>query len=144
MEAKEEEPSGIQVFLRIRPSGNSSSYIKQDDVDINKVSFHIPKQEDEVVNNSRSAYSFEFNSVLDQKAKQKEVFKTIGVPVIKNALAGYNSTIFAVSRLTFSWPTIDHYILLNLPPHHCVSTVKRVQARRLQSLEVQNDTRIEE
>ena len=144
MEVKEEEPSGIQVFLRIRPSGNSSSYIKQDDVDINKVSFHIPKQEDEVVNNSRSAYSFEFNSVLDQKAKQKEVFKTIGVPVIKNVLAGYNSTIFAVSRLTFLWPTIDHYILLNLPPHHCVSTVKRVQARRLQSLEVQNDTRIEE
>ena len=100
MEAQEEEPSGIQVFLRIRPSGNSSSYIKQDDVDINKVSFHIPKLEDEVVNNSKSSYAFNFYSVLDQKAKQKEVFKTIGVPVIKNALAGYNSTIFAVSCIT--------------------------------------------
>jgi hypothetical protein len=102
MESKDEEradtsKSGIQVFLRIRPSRNPSSHIQRDDVDVNRILFQVPKQEDAIVNNSKTSYGFQFNGILDEKAKQRDVFRTIGVPVIKNALAGYNSTIFAVS-----------------------------------------------
>ena len=102
MESKEEEKSdasnGIQVYLRIRPSSNPSDFIQRDDIDVNKISFHIPKSEDVIVNNSKSSYDFKFNGVLDDRSKQRDVFKTIGIPVIKNALAGYNSTIFAVRK----------------------------------------------
>lgn len=106
MDIKEEEgadtsTSGIQVYLRIRPSSNPSTHIQRDDIDVNKILFQVPKQEDEIVNNSKSSYSFQFNGILDEKAKQKDVFRTIGLPVIKNALAGYNSTIFAVCRRCF-------------------------------------------
>ena len=101
MESKEDsaeaKTSGIQVYLRIRPSHKPSNFIERDDVDVNRISFQVPKQEDAIVNNTKSSYGFQFNGILDEKAKQKEVFKTIGMPVIKNALAGYNSTIFAVS-----------------------------------------------
>jgi kinesin family protein 6/9 len=100
MASKEDDSgdaSGIQVYLRIRPSRNPSNYIQRDDIDVNQIRFHIPKLEDAIVNNSRSSYGFKFNGILDEKAKQRDVFKTIGMPVIKNALAGYNSTIFAVS-----------------------------------------------
>ena len=108
MDSKEEEKSdastGIQVYLRIRPSPNPSDYIQRDDIDVNKISFHIPKSEDAIVNNSKSSYGFKFNGVLDDRAKQRDVFKTIGIPVIQNALAGYNSTIFAVrSKCVWSY-----------------------------------------
>jgi kinesin family protein 6/9 len=101
MDSKEEEStdqSGIQVFLRIRPSANPSDHIKRDDIDVNKICFQIPKQEDAIVNNSRSSYGFKFNGVLDEKTKQRDVFRTVGLPVIKNVLAGYNSTIFAFGQ----------------------------------------------
>eukprot|EP00804_Cyclotella_cryptica_P008836 CCRYP_013065-RA/>CCRYP_013065-RA protein AED:0.02 eAED:0.02 QI:2973/1/0.66/1/1/1/3/0/836 len=103
MDSNEEDPadastSGIQVYLRIRPSRNTSAHIQKDDIDGNKILFRIPKQEDAIVNNSKCSYSFQFNGILDEKAKQKEVFRTIGLPVIKNALAGYNSTIFAYGQ----------------------------------------------
>ena len=112
-ESKEEDPigrdditpstsSGIQVYLRIRPSPAPSNYFKRDDIDVNAIEFKIPKQEDTIVNNSRSLYKFHFNGILDIQANQKDVFRTVGIPAVQNALAGYNSTIFAVSSLLFS------------------------------------------
>jgi len=41
---------------------------------------------------------------LDEKANQKDVFQTIGIPVTKNVLDGYNSTIFAYGRSLKSHP----------------------------------------
>lgn len=114
--------SGIQVYLRIRPSNHPSSYIERDDVDVNKICFQIPRSEGAIINNSRSSYGFKFNGILDEKAKQKDVFKTIGMPVIKNALAGYNSTIFAVSNSLHSiLSDICHsYLVSNIYNHHAV------------------------
>lgn len=50
------------------------------------------------VNNTKSHYGFEFNGILDEKASQKDVFQTVGIPVTKNVLDGYNSTIFAYGQ----------------------------------------------
>ena len=94
----DQNETGIKVYLRIRPSSNPSNFIKRDDIEINRISFQIPKQEDDIVNNSKSSYGFKFTGIIDEKAKQKDVFRTVGLSVIKNVLAGYHSTIFAVSN----------------------------------------------
>lgn len=94
-ESKDDDNNnGIQVHLRIRPSTNPETYFHRDDIDLNNIVVKIPKNED-LINNSRSSYSFKFSSILDDKSSQKDVFRSVGIPSIKNALAGYNSTIFA-------------------------------------------------
>jgi len=97
-ESKEETAdNGIQVYLRIRPSSNPVTYFQRDDIDLNRILVKVPKKED-TINNSRSGYSFAFTSILDDKASQRDVFRNVGVPAIKNALAGFNSTIFAYGQ----------------------------------------------
>ncbi|KAL7533312.1 hypothetical protein ACHAXR_005166, partial [Thalassiosira sp. AJA248-18] len=94
-ESKEEDAdSGIKVYLRIRPSANPKSYFQRDDIEENSILVKVPKSED-IVNNSRSGYSFAFSGILDAKVSQRDVFRTVGKPALQNALAGYNSTIFA-------------------------------------------------
>lgn len=93
-----EDNQGIQVYLRIRPSANLSSYFHRDDIDLKSISVKVPKNEDTIVNNSRTGYSFAFSGILDDKSSQRDVFRTVGVPAIRNALAGYNSTIFAYGQ----------------------------------------------
>ncbi|KAK1748160.1 kinesin family protein [Skeletonema marinoi] len=88
--------SAIDVFLRIRPSKNPS-YFERDEVDDNRIRFKVPVDQS-TVNNTRSHYGYEFNGVLDEKASQKDVFQTVGIPVTKNVLDGYNSTIFAYGQ----------------------------------------------
>ena len=88
--------TAIQVYLRIRPSDKPSRYFKRDDIDEERLIFNIPKiDKNELINNSRTAYGFQFHGILDEKATQENVFKTIGIPAIENALEGFNSTIFA-------------------------------------------------
>ena len=93
------ENTAIQVYLRIRPSEKPSRYFARDDINENRLIFNIPKiDKNELVNNSRTAYGFQFHGILDEKATQENVFKTIGIPAIKNALEGFNSTIFAYGQ----------------------------------------------
>ena len=93
-EEDENNNNGIQVYLRIRPSDYPVTYFQRDDIDLTQITVKIPKNED-IINNSRSGYNFSFSNILDDKANQKDVFRTVGIPSIRNALAGYNSTIFA-------------------------------------------------
>jgi kinesin family protein 6/9 len=92
------DDAGIQVYLRIRPSSNSLTYFQRDEIDLKTVSVKVPKNEDSIVNNSRTGYNFSFSGILDDKANQRDVFRTVGVPAIQNALAGFNSTIFAYGQ----------------------------------------------
>lgn len=86
--------NGIQTFLRIRPAAGTT-YFHRDDIDLNSIAVKLPKHS-EIINNSRSGYSFSFGGgILDEKATQKEVFLAVGKPALRNALGGYNSTIFA-------------------------------------------------
>ena len=102
MDAKDDDeaaPNGIQVYLRIRPSSSSLKYYERDDIDSNILSFNLPKESDtDIINNSKSRFSFQFNGILDEKANQRDVFRAVGIPAIKNVLAGYNSTIFAYGQ----------------------------------------------
>lgn len=84
--------STIDVFLRIRPSTNPSSYFERDEIDDNKIRFKVPVDQS-TVNNTRTHYGFEFNGVLDEQVNQKDVFQTVGIPITKNVLDGYNSTV---------------------------------------------------
>ena len=98
-EESEEDNSGIQVYLRIRPSSNPSTYFQRDDIELNNIAVHVPKKtEGEIVNNTRSGYNFSFAGILDDKSSQRDVFRQFGVPALRNALAGYNSTIFAYGQ----------------------------------------------
>jgi len=89
---------GIRVYLRVRPSKKSTRFFVKDDINESILHFNVPKEEDLIVNNSRTKYSFQFNGILDEKSKQDEVFKTVGVPAVLNALDGFNSTIFAYGQ----------------------------------------------
>ncbi|KAL7495166.1 hypothetical protein ACHAWT_003695 [Skeletonema menzelii] len=89
--------AAIDVFLRIRPSKNPSTYFERDEIDDNKIRFKVPVDQS-TVNNTRTHYGYEFNGVLDERASQKDVFQAVGVPVTKNVLDGYNSTIFAYGQ----------------------------------------------
>jgi kinesin family protein 6/9 len=89
----------IEIFLRIRPSKAKESFVNLDDSDPEHcLSFHVPKAEDLIVNNSRTDYRFQFNGILDKAAKQDEVFDKVGKNAVNNALNGFNSTIFAYGQ----------------------------------------------
>ena len=94
------EQNGIEVYLRIRPSKSPSGYFHQDEIDENQFIFKIPKQTDDnaIVDNSRSYYSFGFNGILPANSKQDSVFRTVGAPAVKNVLQGFNSTVFAYGQ----------------------------------------------
>ncbi|KAL1821454.1 hypothetical protein DCAR_0417866 [Daucus carota subsp. sativus] len=41
---------------------------------------------------------FKFDSVLNSKSKQEDVFELVGVPLVKNTLAGYNTSLLAYGQ----------------------------------------------
>jgi hypothetical protein len=105
-----DEDRGIKVFLRIRPSKNSSNYFTRDDLDENRILFKVPRAGSLIINNSRTAYSFKFHGILEQTATQEEVFHKVGISAVQNVLDGYNSTIFTYGQ-TGSGKTYAHPVL---------------------------------
>lgn len=95
---KSDEDRGIKVFLRIRPSKNSSKYFARDDLDENMITFKVPRAENLIINNSRTSYNFKFHGILEQSATQEEVFNKVGRSAVQNVLDGYNSTIFTYGQ----------------------------------------------
>ena len=113
-------PSTIEVHLRIRPSPNPSTYHEIDDLDRSTLIFTVPvdhraaatttaaassttnsaatTSKGGYVDNTRTRYAFKFNSILEPSTSQATVFKNIGMPAIRNALEGYNSTVFAYGQ----------------------------------------------
>ncbi|GMH61721.1 hypothetical protein TL16_g03320, partial [Triparma laevis f. inornata] len=89
---------GIQIFLRVRPSQKPSGYLTIDNKDDRGLSFHVPKDEDLYVNNTRTDYKFKFNGILPSQTGQEEVFDKVGSQAVQNALDGFNSTIFAYGQ----------------------------------------------
>jgi len=92
----------ISVHLRLKPTKKVSGYLGVDDIDPTIVRVNIPERgvsrEDGYVNNSKTQYSFRFNSVLPIEAKQEDVFNTVGRAAVTNVLDGINSTIFAYGQ----------------------------------------------
>ncbi|CAO2833646.1 unnamed protein product [Amaranthus hypochondriacus] len=76
----------VKVVVRIRPNTVPE---KMGDPTIRKAS------EDSVSVGDRK---FSFDSILDSKSKQEDVFELVGVPLVKDALAGYNASILSYGQ----------------------------------------------
>ncbi|KAM3696250.1 hypothetical protein ACJW31_06G023900 [Castanea mollissima] len=72
----------VKVVVRIRPVNQADQVVK-------KVSSDTLSVEDR---------KFRFDSVIDSNAKQEDVFQLVGVPLVKNALAGYNASLLSYGQ----------------------------------------------
>ncbi|KAA3486862.1 kinesin-like protein KIN12B isoform X4 [Gossypium australe] len=79
------DPS-VKVVVRIRPINGQE---KEVDRTVRKVSSDSLSVGDR---------KFTFDSVLDANSSQENVFQLIGVPLVKNALAGYNTSILSYGQ----------------------------------------------
>ncbi|KAJ1421191.1 P-loop containing nucleoside triphosphate hydrolase protein [Ochromonadaceae sp. CCMP2298] len=97
--SKKQNESNIQTFLRVRPSKSPSGYFKQDDMEKGSMKFNLPSNfKADYINNSKLNHAFHFDGVIDAAASQDDVFKTVGMAAVQNALDGFNSTIFAYGQ----------------------------------------------
>ncbi|XP_022157112.1 kinesin-like protein KIN-12F isoform X2 [Momordica charantia] len=76
----------IKVVVRIRPVNDGE---KEVDRSVKKISA------DELTFGDRR---FSFDSVFDSDSKQEDIFKKIGLPLVKDALAGYNTSIMSYGQ----------------------------------------------
>lgn len=76
----------VKVVVRIRPINGQE---KEVDRTVRKVSSDSLSVGDR---------KFAFDSVLDTNSSQEDVFQQIGVPLVKNALAGYNTSILSYGQ----------------------------------------------
>lgn len=91
--------SNIQTFLRIKPSKQPSGYFSIDDLDPDSMNVVLPENyRSDFINNTKTRYGFHFNGIIDTNATQDQVFNTVGVSAVRNALEGFNSTIFAYGQ----------------------------------------------
>jgi len=128
------ENEGIEVYLRIRPSKKPSGYFSRDDFDEKRLTFNVPKRKGLIVNNSRTSYSFQFSNIIDEEATQEEVFRSVGASAVRNAIGGFNSTIFAYGQ-TGSGKTFtitggpDRYIDRGIIPRAISMVFKEIASR---------------
>ncbi|KAL5101230.1 hypothetical protein RYX36_005557 [Vicia faba] len=80
----ESDPS-VKVVVRIRPISN----IGIGDETVKKVSSGTLCVGDR---------QFKFDSVFDSNTSQEDIFQSVGVPLVKNALAGYNTSILSYGQ----------------------------------------------
>ncbi|KAI4307920.1 hypothetical protein L6164_031045 [Bauhinia variegata] len=80
-----QEPS-VKVVVRIRPV---NSHGKEGDRTVKKVS------SDTLCVGERK---FTFDSVFDSNSDQEDIFHSVGVPLVKNALAGYNTSLLSYGQ----------------------------------------------
>ncbi|KAJ9182577.1 hypothetical protein P3X46_006558 [Hevea brasiliensis] len=76
----------VKVVVRVRPVNDHE---REDGVAVGKVS-----------SNSLSVANrkFTFDSVLDPNSNQEDVFQLVGIPLVKSALAGYNTSILSYGQ----------------------------------------------
>ncbi|XLR60257.1 hypothetical protein S83_010929 [Arachis hypogaea] len=78
--------SGVRVVVRMRPLCKEKD---EEDPIVQKIS------DDSV---SINGQTFTFDSVADMEATQLDIFEHVGVPLVENCLAGFNSSVFAYGQ----------------------------------------------
>ncbi|CAL5214057.1 unnamed protein product [Lathyrus oleraceus] len=78
--------SGVKVIVRLKPLCNGKD---EGDSVIKKISTNSL---------SINSHSFSFDSILHADATQIDVFELVGVPLVENCLAGFNSSVFAYGQ----------------------------------------------
>ncbi|GBG27530.1 Kinesin-like protein KIF6 [Hondaea fermentalgiana] len=89
--------NGIRVYLRVRPTKRPSGFLRLDDDDPSRVDFEIPPDV-AASHNAKSTYKFKFNGIIDQDAKQDEVFDRVAKDAALSAMEGFNATVFAYGQ----------------------------------------------
>ncbi|KAE8679150.1 hypothetical protein F3Y22_tig00111402pilonHSYRG00892 [Hibiscus syriacus] len=79
------DPS-VKVVVRIRPINGQEKEVKRTVRKVSSDSLSVGDRK------------FTFDSVLDAKSSQEDVFQQIGVPLVQNALAGYNASILSYGQ----------------------------------------------
>ncbi|KAF1890333.1 hypothetical protein Lal_00013587 [Lupinus albus] len=74
------------VVVRIRPSNTGE---REGEQTVKKVSY------DTLCVGDRQ---FTFDSVFDSSSNQEDIFQTVGVPLVKNAIAGYNTSVLSYGQ----------------------------------------------
>ncbi|MQL90771.1 hypothetical protein Taro_023374 [Colocasia esculenta] len=77
--------SGVQVIVRMRPLNEA----EEGHQIVQKISSNSISILDNV---------FTFDSVADTRSTQEEIFQLVGLPLVENCLAGFNSSIFAYGQ----------------------------------------------
>lgn len=100
MTEKTSQEVNIQTYLRIRPSKKPSGYFTIDDESEGKrLNFTLPDTyKADYINNTKLHHNFEFTDCIPMDVNQDDVFKKVGVAAVRNALEGYNSTVFAYGQ----------------------------------------------
>ncbi|KAL5987983.1 hypothetical protein ACLOJK_035746 [Asimina triloba] len=80
-----EDPS-VKIVARIRPINDRE---RRGDRIVRKISSNSLSVEDRI---------FTFDSVVDSDATQEDVFQLVGVPLVKNSLAGFNTSILSYGQ----------------------------------------------
>ncbi|NWU35781.1 KIF6 protein, partial [Hylia prasina] len=92
----------IRVYARVKPLGRrqqAGSYSVDNEEPLPSLEISVPRDlADGFINNKRESYSFKFQKIFDQEAKQDVIFDSIAKPVAECVLAGYNGTIFAYGQ----------------------------------------------
>ncbi|KAF9618894.1 hypothetical protein IFM89_002889 [Coptis chinensis] len=78
--------SGVKVIVRMRPLNKNE---EEGEMIVQKVSSDSLS----ILNQT-----FTFDSVADADSSQQEIFQLVGVPLVENCLAGFNSSIFAYGQ----------------------------------------------
>ncbi|THU46590.1 hypothetical protein C4D60_Mb09t06530 [Musa balbisiana] len=78
--------SGVQVIVRMRPPGKQE---EEADLIVEKASVNSLSILD---------HTFTFDSVADIRSTQEDIFRLVGLPLVENCLAGFNSSIFAYGQ----------------------------------------------
>ncbi|CAM6019631.1 unnamed protein product [Sphagnum balticum] len=88
MESSEATDTGVKVVVRMRPLNNKEEAEEATNV-VQKLSSNsvlISEQQ------------FTFDAVIGEDASQQAVFEMVGLPMVENCLAGFNSSIFAYGQ----------------------------------------------
>lgn len=106
----------IRVCARFRPIN------KSEDRDRTCVSFQ-DNESLELVSSEGDAFPFTFSKVFRSDSSQEEVYRSIGEPVVRDVLEGYNGTIFVYGQ-TGSGKT---YTMMGAELHHNGNTFQQQQ-----------------
>ncbi|PKA47415.1 Kinesin-like protein KIN12B [Apostasia shenzhenica] len=79
--------SGVQVIARLRP-------LKEEEEESTPVAHMISPNTISILDRT-----FTFDSVADASSTQQDIFQIVGLPVVENCLAGFNSSIFAYGQI---------------------------------------------
>ncbi|KAK1293905.1 Kinesin-like protein KIN12B [Acorus calamus] len=78
--------SGVKVIVRMRPPNKDEEEGEQI---VQKISLNSLSMLD---------HTFTFDSVADTGSTQQDIFQLVGMPLVENCLAGFNSSIFAYGQ----------------------------------------------